>query len=475
MTGYYTTDLATRDGYDYARFFNTIRFVDDPDPDKRHGVNFTRVWATGTANNPSCNHTPKDQDLKQPSMTMPFALLRGESCSARNPYPKYNLCISDLACPEGAGLNPAYEARLQSILQEARRNGILVELVLFDAYFLGRRQEAQALYATNPWNPLNNNMEQGRFRRFPGDQNFGACNKLYRSTDASDITDDAFPEFYDICSDTSSNDRCDKTLNCLGLIQKSYVQAMVDLVRNTPGGSDHVFFEIMNRSRFETRDTQHEGFNLAKFKRWNDVVGRWIKCRSGNDCRITRGDYLVLAEVGIAEYRDLACINRAQCPLNPLDVFAMPNIDIVDFQGYTWKNSTGATGPCGTARVALRKYKKPVIIDTDSALERSDKCQVERWATEMKSCGTIGETHFIQLDGMTFGYPAPKECSFNTMGNRKTYLDFDERYLDCHTLDTLGAGDPTYLSDIVTTPPPASCPSSVNLSGIPIWCASTCR
>ncbi|HSP07730.1 MAG TPA: hypothetical protein VLR94_11170, partial [Acidobacteriota bacterium] len=375
---------------------------------------------------------------------------------------------------DAAGLNPAYTQRLQSILQEARKNGLLVELVLFDAYFLGRRQEDRALYATNPWNPLNNNMEQGRFRRFPGDASFAACNKLYQSTDASDITNDAFPEFYDICSDASSSERCDRTLNCLGLIQKAYVQAMVDLVRGTPGGSDHVFFEIMNRSRFDKIDSKKEGFDVAKFERWNDVVGYWIKCRSGDDCRNTPGDYLVLAEVGIAEYSDLVCSSRSRCPVNPLDALAMPSIDIVDFQGYTWHSSAGAPGPCGTARAALRKFKKPVIIDTDSALERSDKCQVERWAAEMKSCGAAGETHFIQLDGMTFGYPDPRECSFNPPGSGKLYMDFDERYLDCHTLDTIGAGDPTYLSDIVTTLPPSSCPSSVNISGKPVWCASTC-
>jgi hypothetical protein len=408
-------------------------------------------------------------------MTMPFALLPGETCSARNPYPRYNMCISSLACAGSAGLNPVYQQRLQSILQEARNNGILVELVLFDAYFLGRHQQDLALYATNPWNPLHNNMEERRFRRFPGDSTLAACNKLYRSTDISDTGNDAFPEFYDVCSDTVSSERCDRTLNCLGLIQKSYVQAMVDLVRSTPGGSDHVFFEIMNRSRFDKRDADREGFNLAKFKRWNDVVGYWIKCRSGSDCKSTRGDYLVMAEVGIAEYSDLACLDRKQCPSNPLDVFAMPNVDIVDFQGYTWRNSRGAPGPCGTARTALKKYTKPVIIDTDSAYERANKCRLEAWAREMKSCGSTGETHFIHLDGMTFGYPSPKTCSFNSSVNQNSYLDFDERFLDCYALDTIGAGDPTFLSDIVTTQAPASCPTTVNLSGQPIWCAASCR
>lgn len=475
MVGYYSIDLATRDNYDYSKFLNTIRFVDDPVPSKRHGVNFTRIWAMGTADTPSCNHTPADLDPAQPSMTMPFTLVPGESCSARNPYPKYNLCVGSMACAQGAGLNPAFRDRLQNILREARKNGILVELVLFDAYFLGRRQESRALYANNPWNPLNNNMDEPLYRRFPGDQSYSSCNKLYRSTDTSDIGDDAFPEFYDVCSDTSSSRRCDKTLNCLGLIQKAYVQAVVDLVRNTPGGSDNLFFEVMNRSRFDKRDSGDEGFDMAKFKRWNDVVGYWIKCRSGNDCRSTRGDYLVMAEVGIAEYSDLACTDRAKCPGNPQDIFALPNIDLVDFQGYTWESSTGAPGPCGTARAALKKYKNPVVIDTDSAWDRIDKCVVQKWATEMKSCGNPGETHFIQLDGMTFGYPEPKGCTFRGIGNQKVNLNFDERYLDCHTLDTIADGAPTYLSDIVTTAPPVSCPSSVNLSGQPVWCASACN
>ncbi|HET6268382.1 MAG TPA: hypothetical protein VFG11_11740 [Acidobacteriota bacterium] len=476
MVGYGTTDLATRDGYDYARFLNTIRFVDNTVPVKRHGVNLTRIWALGDANNPDCFHTPADNDPSQPPMTMPFQLMPGQSCNKNHLYPKYNLCVSNVACNNAVGFNPAYANRLKDILKEARKNGILVELVLFDAYFLGRQHDANALYATNPWNPLNNNMDQNVFRRFPGSATFAACTKLYRSTDPSDTTDDSFPEFYDICSDTSSSAGCNKTLNCLGLIQKSYVESMVDLVRNNTGGSDHVFFEIMNRATFDKIDSRKEGFDLNKFKRWNDEVGYWIKCHGDGHCGNTKGDYLVLGEVGLAEYRDLACTNRALCPNNPLDTLAMPNIDIINIQGYTWRNSPGAPdNPCVTALTAINKFKKPVIIDTDSAYERSNKCQVARWASEISSCGQAGEAHFNQLDGMTFGYPEPKMCSFTGVGGQAITRDFDERYLDCHTLDTIAAGDPTYLSNIVTTEAPASCPDSVNSAGQPIWCASACK
>lgn len=475
MVGYGGIDLATRNGYDFTTFMNILRFVDSSDESKRHGVNLTRVWAMGTANYPDCYHTASDLDPHRPSMTMPFQMLPGETCSAEHLHPKYDVCTSDVACRDAAGLNPPYVTRMRNILAEARKNGILVELMLFDAYFMGRQNNGQPLYAGNPWSPVNNNMGQNRFRKSPGSTAYGACNKLYRSTGTSDTTDDAFPEFYDICSDTSSSEKCDQTLNCLGLIQKGYVNSMVDLVRGSGSGSDNVFFEIMNRSTFDKHDSTFEGFDLVKFKRWNDVVGRWIKCRGDGNCANTRGDYLVLAEVGLADYSDLACTKSSDCPVNPVDAFAMPNVDIINLQGYTWENSPGAPGPCKTAMTAVNRFKKPVIIDTDSAYERVDKCNVEKWAREVRSCGVEGQVHFDQLDGLTFGYPSPKQCGFHGTGSPQLFQDFDERYLDCHALDTLGAGNPTFLYNIVTTAPSASCPNSVTSSGAPTWCNSTCQ
>lgn len=471
LSGYGTLDLATRDNYDFKTFLNTIRFVDNKDPLKRHGVNFTRIWTTGTLNVPDCYHTDKNLDPAQPPMTMPFQFLQGETCSKDNPYPKYDMCIGTLSCEKAVGLNPVYQKRLQRILTEARNNGIIVELVLFDSYFMGRQREGRALYAKTPWNPLNNNLAEDIFRTSPDATTFSSCDKLVRSESQSDITNDAFPGFYDICADFSSTEKCDKTLNCLGLIQKDYVKAMVELVKTNRNASDHVLFEIMNRSRFDKRDSRKEGFDLEKFKRWNDVVGYWIKCIGDNDCKSSKGDYLVLAEVGIPDFKDLAC---SKCPPDPLDALAMPNIDFINLQAHTWNNSPGAQGPCKTAMIAVNRYKKPVIIDTDSAVHRNDKCLIEQWATEISSCGNPGEVHFNHLDGMTFGYPSPKPCSFEGK-DRKTFMDIDEKYLDCHTLDTIGAANPTYLSDIVATSPPKSCPHSINATGTPQWCSSTCK
>ena len=305
------------------------------------------------------------------------------------------------------------------------------------------------------------------------DRTFTACNKLYRSTDTSDTSDDAFPEFYDICSDTSSTAKCDRSLNCLGLIEKSYVQSMVDLVRSN--GSDNVFFEIMNRATFDKIDSRKEGYDLSKFKRWTDVVGYWIKCGSGNDCKNSRGDYLVLGEVGIAEFSDLACTNPSRCPNNPLDALAMPNVDMINLQGYTWDHSPAALGPCETAKVAIAKYKKPVIIDTDSAFERADKCNVEKWANEIRTCGNPGEVHLNHLDGMTLDNTNPKRCTFRGIGSPQLFEQFDGMYLDCHALDSIGDGDATFLSDIVTTSAPASCANSVGGDNHPTWCATTCK
>ncbi len=473
MIGYGTIDLATRDGFDAARFLNTIRFVDKGDRKKNHGVNLTRIWATGNANSHDCYHTPNTQDPDQPPMTMPFQFLPGESCQANHVRPKYDMCIGDVACPGAAGLNPGYVARLQHILSEARNNGIIVELVLFDAYFLGRGRDGNALYARNPWNPLHNNMGKNQFRRSAGSATLAACDNLYRSTDESDMADDAFPEFYDICKDTSTTAKCDKTLNCLGLIQKAYVISMVDLVRNN--GSDNVFFEIMNRATFDKRDSAKEGFDRTKFIRWNDVVGYWIKCSGDNDCSNTPGDYLVLGEVGLALYSDLACSDRRECPNNPTDVFAAPNIDMINIQGYTWDNIPDARGPCATATTALSKFEKPVIIDTDSAYKRVNKCRLAEWASQIKACGNPGEVHLNHLDGMTFDYPSPKTCSFKGKGSSRLYEDFDEKYLDCFSLDTIAFGDPTFLSDVVTTAAPQSCPHSVGSDGSPKWCAARCN
>jgi hypothetical protein len=475
MIGYGSIDLATRDGYNSARFLNTLRFSEEGSVKKNHGVNLTRIWVTGAANNPDCFHTPVEEDPRQPPTTMPFQYLPEESCSANHLHPKYNMCISSIACSQAVGLNPVYVSRLQNILTEARNNGILVELVLFDAYFLGRGHSDDPLYATNPWNPLNNNMGQNLFRRAAGSQALAACNRLYRSTDESDIAGDVFPEFYDICKDSITTARCDQTLNCLGLIQKAYVQSIVDLVKNNVGGSDNVFFEIMNRATFDKTDTKQEGFDLAKFKRWNDVVGHWIKCRGDNNCNNTRGDYLVMGEVGLIPYTDIACSNRASCPNNPSAVFAVPNIDMINIQGATWENSPDAPGPCQTATTAVSKFHKPVIIDTDSAYQRVNKCKLAQWASQIKACGNPGEVHLNQLDGMTFGYPSPKLCSFTGTGTPKLFEDFDEKYLDCFALDILAFGAPTFLSDIVTTDVPASCPHSVAADGSPTWCAAGCK
>ena len=242
MAGYGTLDLATRDRYDFAKFLNTIRLVNDNDLNKRHGVNLTRIWAPGTSNVPDCYHTHQDHDPQQPPMTMPFQFLPGEACTKDHIYPKYNMCIGELSCEKGVGFNEAYRDRLQNILDEARRNGIIVELVLFDSYFMGRQKDGQALYSKTPWNPLNNNMTQNIFRQSPDSTVFSTCDKLIRSDINSDISNDAFPGFYEICSDISTTEKCDQTLNCLGLIQKDYVNAMVDLVKSNRKGSDHVFF-----------------------------------------------------------------------------------------------------------------------------------------------------------------------------------------------------------------------------------------
>jgi hypothetical protein len=479
MVGYGTTDLATRDGYDYARFLNTIRFVPNSSPEQRHGVNLTRIWATGTSNSPDCFHTAKLHDPGRPSTTMPFQYLKGESCSEFNPYPKYNMCISDVACNQGVGLNPAYTTRLQSILTEARNNGILVGLVLFDGYFMAKRHDKtfKPLYARNPWNPLNNNLGTKKFRKSPDSNQFGSCNHIYRSKSVLDESGYPFPEFYDICSDTETAATCTETLNCFGLVQKAYVETMVDLVKNNSAGSDHVFFEIMNRIRFDENDSS---FDFNKLKRWHDVVGYWIKCRSDGDCRNTKGDYLVAAVIGTADYADLICTNATSCPANTLDILKMPHVDMVNLPAHAWTNSPGAPGPCKTAQIAITRFRKPVIIDTDGTFEdRNDKCQVKRWAAEVASCRingfpNAGRVHFNHLDGMSFGETnIHKRCDFT--GNTNPFnLDFDERYLDCHTLDTIGDAGPTYLSNIVSSPAASSCPHSTDTQGNAIWCSDPC-
>src|SRR5438046_2474806 len=92
--------------------------------------------------------------LAAPTAAVGSQMLPGKLCDRNHLFTKYDMCISGTACDQAAGLNPAYVTRLQNILSEARQNGIVAELVLFEAYFMGRHHDVNALYAKNPWNPL---------------------------------------------------------------------------------------------------------------------------------------------------------------------------------------------------------------------------------------------------------------------------------------------------------------------------------
>ena len=124
MAGYGTLDLATRDGYDFAKFLNTIRLVHDSDLNKRHGVKLTRNPGTGHFQCAGLFRTRRDHDPQQPPMTMPFQFLPGEACTKDHIYPKYDVCIGDLSCEKGVGSMKHTETVFKIFLMKLEENGI---------------------------------------------------------------------------------------------------------------------------------------------------------------------------------------------------------------------------------------------------------------------------------------------------------------------------------------------------------------
>jgi hypothetical protein len=305
----------------------------------------------------------------------------------------------------------------------------------------------------NPWHRNNNNTDQSIFNGGQG------CDLPGNSGV------DAYPELYDICSDISTTSTCNQTLNCLGQLEKAYVQKIVAMVRGNTGGSDNVIFEVINEARTG-------GASVQQISRWHDVVGYWVKGANAS----TQDDYLVSASIfsGNCSSTQINQCGASSCS-TACNIFFQPNIDIVDLHSVQWSN-VNINDVCPGATAAINKFGKPVITDDDGGATstlRNDKCKVEEWASSATTCGTAGRVHFNHLDGISFASnnAIDRDCAFNPGSGSASDIDlYDDTYLDCFTLDTIGDSAPTRLAGFITTSPSATCPHFT----VSNWCSYIC-
>jgi len=465
LIGYYSFGAVTRDTYDdgdssndpdpqydYTSYLNSLQFVAgsvSTTRNKRHGVNFTRVALFGGSGTLSGCLVDPIIDPGKPTTRVPFKSTNGD-CSPNNTNPKFTMCITPRVCG-GSKFDPArdteqmddlYFDRLKDVLNKAKENGIIVELTLFERLNLEATEHGIPRYFYSPFNPYNNNMDDRPIFQ-NGNGGYGTCKVLPTAKQPFDGID-ALPEFFDICADKSGLQSCKRSLNCLGIIQKKYVEKVVSAVKSSK--ATNVFLEVMNEAHLEDfpPPTAADWHNFAL---WHEVVAQWIK-DSSND------ELLVSASVFVGGEDQYDLMNNCKSPNNcdsEFRVYYNNNIDIVSLKGRSWK----FVGPCVGATTALQRFGKPVIIDTDGVGDaiKNDQCAVLNLAREATAndqnghyCRPRGEVHFNQLDGITMG-----------RGN------VNETYLDCKQIDLLGDAAPTRLSDIILpNTKPDSCGSKTD-------------
>ena len=377
LIGYSSIDLITKSALqvNVPNYLDTSEYMRKPKK-IRHGVNLQRVWATGFSN----VFTPCS------NARMPFAQI--QDCTNG---PVYDLCIESVNGCTAIGLDQIWMDRLDTVLQEAKTNGQIVQLTFFDAVTLSKDSGGSPAYLHTPWNPLHNNMHQGQLNCTQ--QNGG----LPLDTNGSQ---DAFPEFYRIKN-------TDGTLNCLGLIQKAFVQKIVQYIWDND--FEHVFFEIMNEAR---RGPGQPDSVFDEIASWHNTVGGWIKNLPDG----TKTNFLVSASVigGSSKLNECTGI----CAGNPFRVFTQSNIDIVDLHWITWMGSNQLGDPCDAAATAISKFNKPVIINTDGAprsggADRDDNCIVKNWADTLFGCQSTSSVHFNHMDGTLFNGCTTEDLCFD--------------------------------------------------------------
>jgi hypothetical protein len=410
----------------FPKYMQAVRLR--PAATNTHGVNLQRVFAFGGSFNTEEGLTGE---------TMPFAKIRGS-----NPV-KYNVSV-------GAGLDGIYTNRLISVLSAARDNGQAVELTLFPGSDMN--------YTDSAWNPNHNNMHD-------------TC-----SQSNGGLSTVAFPKFYDICTTGNNNTNVCTSLTCLGKIEMNYVNNIVKVVQDNH--FRNVFFEIMNEAPTPTT------YNFIKYIKWHNTVASWIKANHNYfvSANVNHGDYSNITSCCSVCGSDSCSCSPSTCASNTNQVYLLDNqsgqhqIDIATFHCTAWQKSVPVKSACDTATAAAWRFKRPVIIDDDACVLKSDpaalrnnNCLMKGWALSITNCSALafGRAHYNHLDEMKF---MPVASTDKTVCHLTVEGTGTNRKLDCNALNQLADALPTNLcgNGLTCTCPPAEgqyCFDSAQCSG----------
>jgi hypothetical protein len=383
-----------------SNYFKKAQYTPAFQTYEARGSNYVRILALGT----SCrgNGTPSSccadgsttGTCNATKETMPFN------------YGGAGWKIKDLT-NDGSGLNATWSGRLENLLRYAEKNGIAVQISLFDENNMSGTNN----WANNPWNPNRNDMS-------------AQCDAL--------LTSDAFPDFYDIFESDGT------TLNCLGQRQRAYVKSVVSTVKNTnicgatgAGKCRNVIFEVMNEAPYHK---DYAGINVNDIKAWHEAVGAWVHAVGGylvtasvkyngpqgenpRPCDSTKSDWCMLNacdSTGCASQNGIG---------NYFNVFKSANINLVTLHWDTWEGNI-----CSRDDKAL-VFNKPVVFDDDGGEgpDRNQNCTVEdwvQWVTDGSAgeCGggsqPIGKVSFYHTgDGTTVDPDGtPNACKYPDSG-----------------------------------------------------------
>lgn len=411
-----------------------------PDANTSKGFDFLRIIAMGG----SCNtqkgpESPGCVGFLNHAETMPFCCRTGttkaDACAEGS-------CNSGdyrikLMTKDGSWLRPEWKRRIKNLIKYADRNGIAVMIDLFDENTMSKN----SWWLNNPWKDSNN--------------------------DFTCTLSNAFPEFYQICTDKSSLNNCDGSLTCIGIREKKYVRSVVSSVKNTkkcgPNGDTrcrNVLFEVMNEAAFD----KDWGISKTDFRLWHDMVAKWVKQTgkgylvsatvkptTGDDACETNSsnDWCLLDNCGSS-----GCSDEGSYP-NIYEAYFADSIDIVSLHYPSWQHYDICTS------YNYAKYiSKPVIFDTDGADSANENDDIEKWAQNVgygvpDSCGqTTGKIHFYQSkDGALLRADEDPYPGLTCPGNDDTNNDGcyypsgcfadDAPDVDCEAWNGLADGKPT--------------------------------
>jgi hypothetical protein len=443
--------IATANLGTVPKYMQAVRYYSADKTLVPHGVNLQRIMAFGADN----------ADLSNVPETMPFRKICGANGG------KYCVGYAKHVPPtKQETLLPLYLDRLKKVLTNAKQNGQVVELTLFPGDGQIVNGNTGNTYTTSPWNPDINNMYSNSSESCPPSAG-GLPSALDRR--------EPFPEFYKICTAGNGNTDVCTSLNCLGRIEKNYVDQIVNTVRtgNTNSTSfKNVIFEIMNEAPLPSTKA-----DFIQYVKWHRTVASWIK--SGHQYFVSanpvHGNYANLTACCSGCTGDgCTCTFSNSDPAKKCDdrttmsgngVFLMGNINIVTIHSM-WCSGTNPT-PCEVATAAAYRFKKPVILDDDGGCHslRDTNCNVKNWsshyniatmhfgADSVRGCTALGKgrAHFNHLDENKY-MPAN-----NTVCNLTSEGSGTNRKVDCNALHQLAYAQP---SDLCAQGLSCSCPAN---------------